>query len=289
METQEEEFICSDCGAIVPADAKFCPNCGVSLENDSGEDSSKEIEYDLIEIPLTTDPAKLSAIISLLDEKKIDYSINENAMENIWGPTYFQPPRLLIRADLEEEVSEIIESVDDEEIEIIETEIFKDSESEEKKKTKNLKGVEGWLLVISLLLMLGPVAYIPYYIYDFFENQNYLIMHPFTFTLVTLDLIISIYISFLSVNAGYNLYNTTSGAVEKAIKFFNIFIAYQLIAFLALLLNASIYDFPLNSTNMIAARQIISKTIYVIVFAIEAKLYLQNSERVKRTFGTKMN
>lgn len=115
MKNHEEEFQCSECGADVPSDAKICSNCGAELEETVEEEISYEDGEELIEIPLTSDPVKISAILSLLDEKKIEYSINENPMENIWGPTFSHVPRLLIRSDLEDEVNEIIDNINEEE------------------------------------------------------------------------------------------------------------------------------------------------------------------------------
>jgi hypothetical protein len=123
MENQEEEYQCPECGITVTADVKICPNCGANLDEALGEVYPREEKF--VDIPLTSDPAILSAILSLLDEMKIEYAINENPMENIWGPTFSQVPRLLIRADLEDEVNEIIESVDeDENYQILDTEII---------------------------------------------------------------------------------------------------------------------------------------------------------------------
>jgi hypothetical protein len=117
MENQEDEFQCSECGTEVQADTKICPNCGAQLDS--------SVEDELIEIPLTSDPAKLSAILSLLDEKKIEYSIHENPMENIWGPTFTQVPKILVRIGLEEEVKKIIHDIDkDEDYQIYYTEII---------------------------------------------------------------------------------------------------------------------------------------------------------------------
>lgn len=286
MENQEEEYICSDCGATVSASAKNCQNCGAVLEEIfEKEDSDKEDE--LIEIPLTSDPAKLSAILSLLDEKKIEYSINENPMENIWGPTFNQVPRLLISADLEDEVNEIIEDVDEGEIEIMEEEVFKDSKLEEKVKTKNLEGNEGWLLVLSLILILGPLSYLPYYIYDFFEIRTYLSRDPFAYTVVVIDLLAGTYISFLSIRAGMKLYNLKPDAVTNAINFFNIFIIYQIIGFI--MVGLSLQDVKLSSKTILIFDLLITETISSITLSVVAKLYLQNSDRVKKTFwmGTK--
>jgi len=283
METQDEEYICSDCGSTVPANAEFCQNCGASLVENSEEEITDDDGEELIEIPLTSEPAKLSAILSLLDEKKIDYSINENPMENIWGPTFSQVPRLLISKSLEDEAYEIIESIDEEEIEVLDTIAFNDGTPEEEKKKEKVKGIEGYLLVLSLLLILGPIAYLPYYIFDFFQSQNYLSRYPVAYTIVVLDLLAGLYISFFSVRAGVRLYNVKPGAVLNAIGYFNLFIAYQIIGFLVV--GFSLYNVKLNSETIFIFDLLISETISSIVYAIVAKLYLKNSERVKNTFS----
>ena len=93
MESQEEEYQCSDCGATVSADAKNCPKCGTSLEEISGEETSEQEEF--VEIPVTSHPANLSSILSLLDEKKIEYSLSNDAMENIWGSNFIQASKII--------------------------------------------------------------------------------------------------------------------------------------------------------------------------------------------------
>ena len=93
MENQNEEYQCSDCGVAVSADAKICPNCGASLEEISEEETSKQEEF--VEIPVTSHPADLSSILSLLDEKKIEYFINDDAMENIWGAKFYSNPKII--------------------------------------------------------------------------------------------------------------------------------------------------------------------------------------------------
>ncbi len=111
MENQNEEYQCSDCGVAVSADTKICPNCGASLEDISEEETSKQDEF--AEIPVTSHPADLSSILSLLDEKKIEYFINNDAMENIWGQNFIQIPRLLVHKEQVEEVKEIIKSLEE--------------------------------------------------------------------------------------------------------------------------------------------------------------------------------
>jgi len=279
MESHEEEYQCSDCGATVPVDSKTCQKCGASLEEISEEETSNKEVF--VQIPVTSHPANLSSILSLLDEKKIDYSINDDAMENIWGSNFIQVPRLLVHKEQVEEVKEIINSIH-EEVEVLDEDVFKDSISEKGSKKEKVKGVEGYLLVLSLLLILGPIAYLPYYIFDFFQSQNYLSRYPLTFTLVILDLITSIFISFLSISAGIKLFKVKQDAVEKVISYFNIFIFYQAISFIVVAISFS--NIKLNSNTINFFDLLISETISSILFAIVAKLYLKNSERVKNTY-----
>ncbi len=277
MESEETEYQCSECGADIQAETKICPNCGATLEETPSEE-------EFVEIPLTSDPSKLSSILSILDEKKIEYSINENAMENVWGPTFSQVPRLLISSNLADEIYEIIDSIEEEEIEVLEREL-PDNENQLKDiQREKIKGVEGWLMVLSLLLILGPLAYTPYYIFEFFESQNDLTKYPFTYTIVLLDLIVSIYISFLSINAGIKLYKIHSGAVEKAIGFFNLVITYQIISFILIWITLTIDKIPFEPEMIALFGEIFSETVISITYAFVAKLYLKNSERVKNTY-----
>jgi len=278
MKTEGEEFQCSDCGTVVPSDSTLCPNCGASLEETPSEE-------EFVEIPLTSDPSKLSSILSILDEKKIEYSINDNAMENVWGPTFSQVPSLLISSNLADEVIEIIDSIEEEEIEVLEKELLDNENQVTDIQREEIKGVEGWLLVLSLLLILGPVAYIPYYIFEFFESQNDLTKYQFTYTIVILDLIVGIYISFLSINAGIKLYKIHSGAVEKAIQFFNLVITYQIISFILIWIMLTIDKIPFEPDMIALFGEIFVETVISIEYAIVAKLYLKNSERVKNTYA----
>ncbi len=89
-------------------------------------------------------------------------------MENIWGPNFIQVPRLLVHKEQVEEVKEIINSIH-EEVEVIDNDVFKKENSEQVAKKAQIKGVEGWLLFFSMILIFSPIAYIPYSIDTYIE------------------------------------------------------------------------------------------------------------------------
>jgi hypothetical protein len=281
MENKEEEFQCSECGTDVPSVAKICPNCGVSLE-----ESFEIEETDFVEFPLTSEPAKLTAIISLLDENKIEYFINDNAMENIWGPNIIQLPRIMVHKDQVNAVKELIKSIEKEEVQILDSEVFKDSAIEKTNKPKKLKGVEGVLFFLCLLMILGPMATVPYFIYDFFQYQNILNRFPSIYTFVLLDLLFIAYLSFLSINSGIKLYKIQPNAVQKAKRFLITLIIYQVISFLVVNIIFSVNNIPFNSETIDIYNGLITETISSVTYSFVFIIYLNNSERVKNTYGT---
>ena len=284
MEDDQEEFQCSECGADVPADAKTCPNCGANLEEISGEENSTQNKF--VEFPITSHPVDLTAILALLNENKIEYFINDNAMENIWGPNFIQLPRIMIHKEQFDAVKELIESIENEEVQVLDSEVFKDSAIEKTDKTKKLKGVEGVLFGLCLLMILSPIATLPYFIYDFFEYHYILNRFPSIYIFTILDLLISIYISIISVNAGIKLYKIHPNAVQKAKQFFAILIIYQVIAFLLVNIIFSINNIPFNSETINIYDGMITETLSSVTFALISIIYLKNSERVKNTYGT---
>lgn len=283
MEFEELEYQCSECGADVSSHAKNCPNCGASLEEIFEEETPSEEEF--VEIPLTSDPSKLSAILSILDEKKIAYSINENPMENIWGPTFSQVPRLLISSDLSDEVNEIIDSIDGEEIEVLDKELSDGENQGTDIQREEIKGVEGWLMVLSLLLILGPIAYLPYNISTYIEIKNELTWFPFKDELLIIDLVLVIISSCLSIYAGLKLWRIRPDAIKAANLYFNVFLIYSVISLLAITIIFSISNIPFNAEIIFLYGQMIKETISSIIFVVVWKLYLKNSKRVKNTFG----
>ena len=283
MGNQEEEYQCSECSADVPADANTCPNCGANLEDTGEEAFSPEEEF--VDFPITSRPVDLTAILALLNENKIEYFINDNAMENIWGPNFIQLPRLMVHKDQMNIVKELIESIEKEEVQVLDLEVLKDSAIEKTDKIEKLEGVEGVLLVLCLLLILGPIASVPYFIYDFFEYQYILNIFSSIYIFVLVDLLLTVCLSYLSINAGIKLYKIQPNAVQKAKQFFIILIIYQVIAFLSVNIIFSVNNIPFNSETINIYDGLITETISSVTYALVCILYLKNSERVKNTYN----
>lgn len=278
MESNESEYECSQCGTAVTANAKFCPKCGASLE-----DLSEEHNFE--EIPVTSRPADLSTILSLLDENKIEYSINDNAMENVWGPSFTHVPKLLVSKEQADAVKEIINNLEEEEIEILDTEIFNKVSSETEDKKEQIKGVEGWLLFFCMMLILSPIAYIPYSIDTYQEIQDEVNWFSLLDTILIIDLILSVLISCLSIYAGLMLWRIRPDAINTATLYLNIVLVYSIIIFLTFTIIFFISEIPFNTALQFIYGQMIRETISSIVYVLTWKLYLINSERVKNTFG----
>ena len=117
MESEEIEYQCSACGTSIQSDTKICPNCGASLKEAPEED-------DFVEVPISSEPSTISTIQSLLQENNIEYSINDNALENVWGPSFTQVPRLLVRRDQADLVNQLLSTLETEDIEILDSEII---------------------------------------------------------------------------------------------------------------------------------------------------------------------
>jgi len=282
MDSAESEYQCSECGVAVPGDAKICPNCGSSLEEISEEEVSNNDLF--VQIPVTSHPANLSSILSLLDENKIDYSINDDAMENIWGPNFIQVPKLLVRKEQVEEVEEIINSVQ-EEVEVLDSEVFKKENLDREDKKLQIKGVEGWLLVFCMTLMLGPLAYLFYDINDYFEIKDQVNWIPLKDPILIIDLIITIIISCLSIYAGWSLWKISANAISITRLYLNSVLAYSLFFLFIITIVFTVSKIPFNTISQNIYGVVVKETISSLVYVVIWKLYLKNSERVKNTYN----
>jgi len=282
MDSAESEYQCSECGVAVPGDAKICPNCGSSLEEISEEEVSNNDLF--VQIPVTSHPANLSSILSLLDENKIEYSINDDAMENIWGPNFIQVPKLLVRKEQVEEVEEIINSVQ-EEVEVLDSEVFKKENLDREDKKLQIKGVEGWLLVFCMTLMLGPLAYLFYDINDYFEIKDQVNWIPLKDPILIIDLIITIIISCLSIYAGWSLWKISANAISITRLYLNSVLAYSLFFLFIITIVFTVSKIPFNTISQNIYGVVVKETISSLVYVVIWKLYLKNSERVKNTYN----
>jgi len=282
MDSAESEYQCSECGVAVPGDAKICPNCGSSLEEISEEEVSNNDLF--VQIPVTSHPANLSSILSLLDENKIEYSINDDAMENIWGPNFIQVPKLLVRKEQVEEVEEIINSVQ-EEVEVLDSEVFKKENLDREDKRLQIKGVEGWLLVFCMTLMLGPLAYLFYDINDYFEIKDQVNWIPLKDPILIIDLIITIIISCLSIYAGWSLWKISANAISITRLYLNSVLAYSLFFLFIITIVFTVSKIPFNTISQNIYGVVVKETISSLVYVVIWKLYLKNSERVKNTYN----
>jgi len=282
MDSAESEYQCSECGVAVPGDAKICPNCGSSLEEISEEEVSNNDLF--VQIPVTSHPANLSSILSLLDENKIEYSINDDAMENIWGPNFIQVPKLLVRKEQVEEVEEIINSIQ-EEVEVLDSEVFKKENLDREDKKLQIKGVEGWLLVFCMTLMLGPLAYLFYDINDYFEIKDQVNWIPLKDPILIIDLIITIIISCLSIYAGWSLWKISANAISITRLYLNSVLAYSLFFLFIITIVFTVSKIPFNTISQNIYGVVVKETISSLVYVVIWKLYLKNSERVKNTYN----
>ena len=161
MESQEEEYQCSDCGATVLNNAIVCPKCGAFWEESPEEDSFEEI-------CIPSDLISISNIQSLLEDNKIEYSIENNSLDSVFGLPLGQSQKILVRKNQTAKVYEILQNLENDEIKLLDDNLF----SLDKKKEITLKGVEGWLLFFCLTLLLGPIAYLTYSIDSYIEFQD---------------------------------------------------------------------------------------------------------------------
>lgn len=280
MESQEEEYQCSDCGGTVPANAKKCLSCGASFEVSPEEDQ-------LVKIQMPSNLSDLSAIQSLLDENKIEYSIDENSMGSVFGLTIGQPFNLWIRKDQTELVNEIINSFfEKENVQILDTEAFTKEGNENEEQKALLIGVKGWLLFFCIsLIFLNPLinllSSIPYLIKD----NYFLNFYPLLKLVTYIDFVLSFTLSAFGIYAGIKIWIVRPDAIRLANSFLNVLLVYAIVSPLIIFLLYFIYSINFSSEIVELFGNIFRETVHSALYVIIWKLYLKNSERVKNTFG----
>ncbi|MBT8379117.1 MAG: DUF2569 family protein [Ignavibacteria bacterium] len=280
MESEEVEYQCSDCGASVQSDTEKCPNCGASLEDSFKEDQ-------LTKIPIPSNPSDLSTIRSLLDENKIEYSIDQNSMGSVFGLPIGHPVNLWIRKDKIKVVNEIINSFfEQENVQIFDTESFIKEENKNDEKTDQLIGVHGWLLFFCItLIFLSPlinlVSIIPYLVEDYYFLKSYPLLELVTYA----DILLSLALLVFGIYVGIKIWTIRPNAIKVANSFLNVLLVYVIITSLLIFLFYSIYNIKFSTEIVGLIGNMIRETVYSVLYVFIWKLYLKNSVRVKNTFG----
>jgi len=280
MEHDESEFQCSDCGTNITSDAKICPNCGASFEELPEEEN-------FVEIPISSEPSTIATIQSLLQENNIEYSINDNALENVFGSSFNQFPRLIIPKDQAQLVNDIIDSFEQENVEILDIEDFKEDDGEKEEPPVALIGVKGWLLFFCIsLIFIGPMISLPL-IFLYLVNNNPFNYYPLPSLILDIDIIVSTLILLSGIYVGITIWILRPNSIRYANIFLNVYLGYTILSFLIIFILVPSNDISYNSETLEFFSDTFRETIYSIGYVIVWRLYLKKSERVKNTFNIK--
>lgn len=146
---------------------------------------------------------------------------------------------------------------------------------------KELKGVGGWLLFLYLqLIFIGPIRSAYSLLSNYIQLMPYFKIYKGLFAITIIDFIISIGIISFSIYAGINLLRIKRNAVEIAISYFLLLLAYEILSPLLLLVVSFPREFYKEATTNVV-RNIFE---YIIICAIWLT-YLHKSKRVKNTYG----
>jgi len=299
METQKEEFECSNCGATVSADAKICPNCGAILEEISEEQNFSKEEF--IEIPISSDPITLSTIESLLKANKIDYSLNENIIDPVFGFSNNKISKLLVPKDKIEIVEKIFREYEGKTVlsNIVETTggfetdkkmdvkyVTEEKKSEDFKRTK----VGGYLFFFAFfLIFLLPLINLPFNIYYFLKIRDRMRWLSELQSISEIVLVISIIIVLYSIYVGILIMIKHPGAIVYANRFLTVYLVYSLLTFFTAMAVIPIRDMQYNSMVLVLFKYLFRFTVISIFIIVHWKIYLHKSKRVKDTFTIHLN
>lgn len=143
------------------------------------------------------------------------------------------------------------------------------------------KGVRGWLLLFCLsLTVFSPLLTIGSLGVGYSESSKYFDQFPGLRVINVIDIILSLGIVAFSIYAGAGLWSLRPGAVQMAKRYLLCFLGYHavvaILPFMAGLPSASI-----DAMIMPVAQNTLRGVIYFAVWYS----YLNNSKRVKATFG----
>jgi hypothetical protein len=218
----------------------------------------------------------ITIIESLLKENNIEYSINNNSLNLVFGLPMGHYSTLMIHKDQVDVVKQILNNYENENSLAINTAEVQSSP----------KGVEGWLLFFCIyLIILGPLMSLPYIIDYIIETRDELNWYPGVGVILDIDLVISILMLLYGIYVGINLLRIRPDAVRSAILYLNVIIVYMVAAFFIIIIILQAYEPSFNQVIQNTLGYIIKETIVSIGFMVSWILYLKQSERVKNTFG----
>ncbi len=147
------------------------------------------------------------------------------------------------------------------------------------------KGVEGWLLLLCFVLIIGGPMMTVLGIVDTYKSiqGNNLLFdkHPGLYSILRADIILSSIVTYFSINAGWSLYTIKAGAIKKVKTYFLIAIAYRIAAYF---LPFSLQDLPKEYMDSIS-NEIFKDTIKPMISISAWYLYIIKSKRVKNTYS----
>jgi RNA polymerase subunit RPABC4/transcription elongation factor Spt4 len=262
MDSDDTSYECEDCGSKIDPDAKECPNCGASFEE----------EQEFENILISSDPFEIAAIESLLDDNSIIHSVYDDSLNTIYGSSLIRPCNLLVNKEQAEQARELIE------------EYRKVSIPVEKVP---ISGVKGWLLFFCIhLVMINTLLFFSYFIFHLVEYPVNFNRYPLLNTVFDVDIILTVVLLMYGIITGLKLWRVTPGAPEFALNYLNIFLFYTIFAFLLMYSLFIIEDVPFNNISQIFIGDLIRETISTLTFIFIWKYYLKNSERVKNTYSS---
>jgi DNA-directed RNA polymerase subunit RPC12/RpoP len=269
MDSEEVEYQCSECGTTVKVDEKVCPKCDAPLEDLS-------TNYELERIPVTSNPADIAVIESLLKDNNIEYSIINDSLDTTFGLSLGHSSTLMVRKDQVDLAKQILNE-------------YQEENTMTPNKTirhTSLKGVKGWLLFLcTILTILNPVMSLPYITRYFVDSRSDLKWYPLLGTALDIVVGLTILILLYGVYVGIALWRIQPDAIRSAILYLNAYLVFTIVMFLTVLTIFLISDVPYNETSQKIFGDLIKETIRAITFVVIWKLYLRHSERVMNTYG----
>jgi hypothetical protein len=264
MNAEEVEYQCSECRTSVRADAKVCPRCGASLEDEP-------IDVELERIPISSNPVDVAVVESLLKENDVEYSIHRDSLNSLFGLSLEHPAILMVRRDQAGIAKQILSNYRTE----------TDMPESQPAQQHSLKGVKGWLLFVCVgWTVMGPAMSLPSFI-DYFTTTRNRLWDSTLLTVNDIQTVLAIVVLLYGIYAGIQLWRVQPGALRTANTFLNVFLVYAVLTFLMGIYVFSVLD--LEGTRSVVPG-FIKQAMQSFGFVVLSKWYFRHSERVKNTY-----